>query len=763
SIGLDASFSLGGLEVAPYNLGVGIDFKTGKPSLQLDGLGLSMDMNGLTLGGMFAKYQPDPKKEPDFLGALQVGVFDLFSLSAIGGYSTIQGNPSLFIFANLDAPLGGPPYFFVTGIAGGFGVNRRLPPVFPLQDNPFLKVMRGEIAFDPKKGMRESLELLGKQFTPEMNAFWIAAGLEFTSFAFINGKVGAAISVPFKFQLFGSAGFGIEDLAYIEIEFGTEVTPEYVLTQAGLSHNSYLIHPDIFGLQGQFALGVWYAGEHAGEFVLSIGGYHPLYTPPSFYPSVERIEVRATLWGYVNLSVSCFFTLTAHEIMAGAAVSLWGEFAGISAGLDVYVDVLIRWDPFYLVARMGVCVWFVFMGRHEIGVDLKIYTPEFGGEATIDLFLVSFTISFGADEARPPPLPVKDFAKNHLRLAPSGGEHSVTVPSFTKGDTQGLFRLDVGWGRTVEKAESKEDESQEGLEDSTAIPVNVEFGLVVKSRMPLMNAAADSQSPGRYKGKLHLPLCEIADLDGHVGVFAEKGATAIGPSSRRRVTRAFPTSAYGSQELEETQASAANRADLVQAAAAAAKTINGMGGVTLEYKAEPKPPQSPVVKGTEELEHDTADFYPLPLQSRVVSPGIVLKRSPLVIRTLSGRTALGGGASLLRALRPVAPASAAAPPPPPKLAVREAALPRVRRLRVAGAARPDPGKAIPNMPAGVTPIPVPASPARRPELASVRLRMVSAQRTPPRRSAMQQGTNRLVASPRRALAAPLAARQQGSA
>ncbi|HZN93864.1 MAG TPA: hypothetical protein VFB81_14230, partial [Myxococcales bacterium] len=201
----------------------------------------------------------------------------------------------------------------------------------------------------------------------------------------------------------------------------------------------------------------------------------------------------------------------------------------------------------------------------------------------------------------------------------------------------------------------------------------------------------------------------------------------------------------------------------VQAAAAAAKTINGMGGVTLEYKAEPKPPQSPVVKGTEELEHDAADFYPLPLQSRVVSPGMVLKRAPLVIRTLSGRTALGGSASLLRALKRVAPASPAAPPPPPKMAVREAALPRVRRLRVAGAARPDPGKAIPNMPAGVTPIPVPASPARRPELAVVRLRMVSAQRTPPRRSAMQQGTNRLVASPRRALAAPLAARQQGSA
>ena len=55
-------------------------------------------------------------------------------------------DPSLFIFASLVAPLGGPPWFFITGVAGGFGFNRSLPAPGLMLEHPFLKVMRGEIS-----------------------------------------------------------------------------------------------------------------------------------------------------------------------------------------------------------------------------------------------------------------------------------------------------------------------------------------------------------------------------------------------------------------------------------------------------------------------------------------------------------------------------------------------------------------------------------------------------------------------------------------
>ena len=48
------------------------------------------------------------------------------SLSAIGSYAYVNGKPSLFIYAALNYPLGGPPFFFVTGVSMGFGYNRAL-------------------------------------------------------------------------------------------------------------------------------------------------------------------------------------------------------------------------------------------------------------------------------------------------------------------------------------------------------------------------------------------------------------------------------------------------------------------------------------------------------------------------------------------------------------------------------------------------------------------------------------------------------------
>jgi hypothetical protein len=744
AVSVDASFDLSGIVIAPYELGVSYDFKSGLVKPQLNGLGLSMDLNGLTMGGMLAKYGPDDA--PDYLGTLQISVFDLFQLAAIGGYSQVAvapGSdlkaPSLFIFANLDAPLGGPPYFFVTGISGGFGYNRRLPPVFPLQNNPFLKVMRGEIPFDPKKDIRASLEMLGKQFAPTPGVFWVAAGLEFSSCGFINGTLGVKIGAnPFQIQISGAAGFGIQNLAYLELEIGTVIDTEKVMTIAGLTHNSYLIHPDLFGLQGQFGLGVWHSGEHAGDFVLSIGGYHPLYTKPGHYPEIERIEVRASLFGFLNLNVSCFFTCTPRELMAGAAVSLWGEFAGIAAGLDVYVDVLIKWDPFKLLARMGVCVWFEFLGRHEVGVDLEIHTPPFGGSATIDLFLVSFTISFGSDDGLDDRLALADFVERQLRLTPQGSS-KVTVPTLTSGSTPGLFSVAVGWGRTVEKAQSKETNAQEGLEPGKPIAVQVEFGLAIKSRLPLMKPKRVAGPLVKFEGDLHLPLSKLLDCEGEVTITLKQGGSLVAATSDRSVVRSFPASLYSGEEVEAAQMD--GREAMMEKSAAAERVVPGVGDFALEYDAEPVPKDTPlIVTGDGELELEPQYFYPLPIKAPagVVLPDLVAKVG------VRRRAALFRG----RTVHKVAVAPPLVPAATP--VVREVTVPRVRQARVAGAARPGPAAAIAGLPAGVPLIAVPDSPVRRSELADVSLRIVPRQAKRSRQIAPRQAsTGRLIATARR--------------
>ena len=511
-VGVDLSFKLAVITVTAYELGVDFPFNGGLPSPFLHGLGLSMDIPAVKLAGMFAKIQNG--NQEDYVGGAVVRVLSLFQLSAIGGYTQIVGDPkkdpmpSMFIFASLVAPLGGPPWFFITGIAGGFGYNRTLPPPGLLTEHPFIQVMRGDLPLGADAA--SSLASLGTYFAAVAGQHWVAAGIQFTAFGFINGKLVVAIAFGNKFaiQVLGLAAFGIEKIAYFEIGIEASANEEEFKLKAGLSKNSYLVHPDIFSLTGEFALGVWHGGPHAGDFVFSIGGYHPYFDKPKHYDSLTKVGVRCVVYGFLRLTVECFFACTPQALMAGASVSLSAEFAGIGCGLDVYFDVFIQWDPFYIRATLGIALWFEFFGRHEIGVDLQIWTPPFGGIATIDLALVSFDVDFGSELAPPPPPEPYEFISTHLQIPAERDGSKAKVAAFNTDDVAGLFRVDFTEGRTTKP--QADTPKQEGI--GTPVPMASEFAFTVKTRLPLDKGFVVDPGVPALQGKINLPLCEKFNL-----------------------------------------------------------------------------------------------------------------------------------------------------------------------------------------------------------------------------------------------------------
>jgi hypothetical protein len=707
-VGVDGQFSMGGVVIAPYGLGVSIPFDGGVPDLRLDGLGLSFDASGLTMTGMFARVQ-GPNGD-DYLGAAVLGVFDLFELAAIGGYTDIPdgkggSEPSLFIFASLEAPLGGPPYCFITGLAGGFGFNRKLAKVERVSDHPLLKVMKGE-AIDTND-MIGSLTKLGQQFLPEKGEWWIAAGVQFTSFAFIAGKLLAVLSVgkSFRIELIGSAAFGLDPVAYFELDFGVFVDAESFLLRADLSPNSYIIHPDIFSLHGSFGLGVWYGGEHAGDFVLSIGGYHPYWLVPAHYPQLDRVGVKAVVYDFVHFEVSAYFALTPRAIMTGAAISLWAEFAGISAGLDVYVDVLIQWDPFYLSGRMGVALWFVFMGRHEISVDLQIWTPELGGIATVDLALISFDVAFGADPNQDPPLEFWQFVDSQLKVpATPTSSGMAALSAFDDGQDAGLLKLDVVWGRAVEKSES-EGTGQEGLQASKPILVGPEFGLRLRSRMPAGPASGTVVKSGTQvaiEGEIDLPLCGIDDLDSKLWLKAPGvQQPQVGTDS---LISMFPAAQFGT-DFESSNAN--NSRQLAAEEAGAEVKVPAIEGLALHFHPDFQPSAAAnwIIRSSEEPSVGT-ERYPLPLDVPGKA-GIGRQVGKVGKAGLSRLASLRTTSALLSAK----PAAAVAPA---TLAIAD--VPRtIRRAKPVG---------VLAAAAGIQRVAVPLSPARRSELAAIELELI---------------------------------------
>ena len=99
------------------------------PHFTFRGIGVDFKEGPLEIGGEFLKntFTHDGEEVVSYDGMLRVQ-FEQLNLAAIGSYSQYHGHNSVFAYLVLDYPLGGPAFFFVTGLAAGFGYNRDFHP-----------------------------------------------------------------------------------------------------------------------------------------------------------------------------------------------------------------------------------------------------------------------------------------------------------------------------------------------------------------------------------------------------------------------------------------------------------------------------------------------------------------------------------------------------------------------------------------------------------------------------------------------------------
>jgi hypothetical protein len=462
-LGLDAIFKLGGVTIAPQGLGVAIPLdKLGEPGKwipTLDGLGLAFDQAGITLAGMLAR------TNTGFLGQATIKAYQ-FQLGAFAAYDKVKITAdaklapdevaSLAVFGVLRMTLGGPPFFVVTGVAAGFGVNRsfaRPRKTEELKDNPLLITMQGNAPLD-LPGFRAKLPA-------KVGAFWLAGGVKFVSYGFILGDALLYILLDdgFELGLLALARMEIPELLQINlaIEAGMSFRGEPTLYAKAALYDSWLLHKDC-KITGGFALQVW---PRQGDAVVTIGGYHPAFKRPERYPEVERLGFRWALGDTIVIKGGCYFAMTPREAMGGGRLEVEGRWGPLSAGFYAGVDGLIRWDPFYFDVNIEVGVWGavdLWFGklRFSLGVGLHVWGPPVGGRAKLDLGVFSIDIPFG-DPAplERPALPVARYLRDHLHIAlpPGVGDTagSVVWPAqplaVTGGDAKRPLRLAILRGR----------------------------------------------------------------------------------------------------------------------------------------------------------------------------------------------------------------------------------------------------------------------------------------------------------------------------
>ena len=225
--------------------------------LDLAGIGIGYAGGGLTVAGGLRKL--DRGGHPDYLGMLMV-TFAPYGATAVGGYGVFPDNAggeyvSFFGFGAVTAPIGGPPMFFITGLGGGIGINRRLivPPTIDagrrLHPGPGARPL-----LRPRARTRWArCDQLGAVFPTERGAIWFAAGLSFISFSLVYGTVVLTVEVHdgLEINLLGLARMALPNpavpIAQIELALQARLsTSEGIFSvQAQLTENSWLINREL--------------------------------------------------------------------------------------------------------------------------------------------------------------------------------------------------------------------------------------------------------------------------------------------------------------------------------------------------------------------------------------------------------------------------------------------------------------------------------------------------------------------------------------
>lgn len=428
---LDATFKLGPiqLDLIAFTLGVNLSGSSSlmsfpKPSVDLKGVGVSFNQPPTSLAGLFEKLGDL------YAGGIEVS-FDPYTFLAGGCYGTITDSAGDFktvaIFGKLEGPLVELEFAEISGICGGFGYNSllKLPTVDQVTNFPLV----GDNTSPDKNASPLSIfeNFAPGWVTPTRDDFWFAAGLKVTALQTLN--VNAVVVVEYaesiKLGIFADcvASFPPDPSQpqFVYVELGISAVADFgtgtMIIEGKLAPTSFVFDPACH-LSGGFALCYWFdPSGNAGDWVFTVGGYHPAYIPQPNYPRPDRLAIS---WNLDSISIvgQSYFAITPKACMGGGSLQASLSLGPLYAYFDAWADFLMNYHPFYFVGDIGVTVgvqftldlWICTIHISiEIGASLHIEGPTVHGTVHVDFWVFGFDIDFGDDSPRPDPLLLLDF------------------------------------------------------------------------------------------------------------------------------------------------------------------------------------------------------------------------------------------------------------------------------------------------------------------------------------------------------------------
>ena len=532
-ITFDATIDIGFLKATlkgfgfQFNLASLFDLRVENVSLLIDGVGLELKVPPVSLAGEVVK------KTDAYFGGVDLAVEPYNFLG--GGYygETKYKDPNnsnatktfdtTFVFAELAGPFVELEFASLTGLTAGFGHNSHmtLPTVDNVTSFPFLQNVSGS---DPLAVLNSFIIPTGNSppwFGHDENALgeiWMAAG--FTAKAFHSLNVSTVLTVDFSSSdiilgLFADATATVPPEApeaelFAKAEMGLLAVVDWAKgifkVEGQLTPASFILDKDC-KLKGGFSLCYFFEGSgHNGDWVFSIGGYHPSYVPPAWYPKPQRVGVSWVLDSNITISGEAYFAVTPKCCMGGGKLDLTFQSGQLQAWFNAYADFLVNYSPFSFMADIGVSIGISYtvsvgcLTKHfgvNFGCSLHMHGPPVAGYVRVAWSIISFDIYFGNANETTAPLNWNQF-QDLIRQDGKTISNQLPAPLLLKASaTNGLM-----------SSPDTDPEKQISTADDTASAIspvmwNVNhaiFSFDIVSMFPTTTVVLNNQTLGIYDG-----------------------------------------------------------------------------------------------------------------------------------------------------------------------------------------------------------------------------------------------------------------------
>jgi hypothetical protein len=373
NVGLQFNFDF---EAPERNIGIA-DLSLGfKPP---NGIGLVLDA-GAIKGGGYVYFDP---KKGEYAGVAELTIKKTISLKAIGIINTKlpDGRPGfafLLIISAEFSPIQLGFGFTLNGVGGLIGINRGMfidALVEGVRTNSIDSIM---FPNDPVANAPQIIADMNAFFPIEQGryTFGLMGIIGWGTPTLIKIELGLIIQVPdpIIFAILGVAKLALptekKPILKLQVNFLGIIHFEerYMFFFASLFGSKLLT----FTLEGDMYFSVDWGNNP--NFVFSVGGFHPDYTPPKFRGGITKLNrITINLLGKDNprLILSGYFAVTSNTVQFGAKVDFQYKVWKVRVIGYLYFDALFQFSPFYFKISIGAGLA-VMKGRRELfGIHLK--------------------------------------------------------------------------------------------------------------------------------------------------------------------------------------------------------------------------------------------------------------------------------------------------------------------------------------------------------------------------------------------------------